>query len=227
MHIPDGFLNNGAASSLIAAAAGAVVFAFNKVQQTLFVREKVAVLKTPEGIEMGGSVVTKLTQYGKSKLFKMLTLGIFIFGAQLFNFANIQGFPVHFLGGALAAIMLGPLEGFLVVVAVLVVQCLMLGDGGLVSLGANIFNMGIIGTIGSGYLYKFFLKTYQKVSFAAGGAAFLGIIMAVIFYAGELFLSGRGKLGFGQVMFIGLLAGIAEGVLTVLFLRLFRQKENN
>jgi len=227
MHIPDGSLSSGAVSSLIGAALGAVVFAFSKIRQTFFVKEKAAVLKTPEGIEFGGGFVTKLTQTGKGKIFKMLALGLFIFAAQLFDFANIQGLSVHFLGGTLAAIMLGPLEGFLAISAVLAIQCLALGDGGLTALGANIFNMGVIGTIGSGYLYKFFLKTHKNVSSAAGGAAFLSILVVVIFYSGELFLSGYGKLSFGQVISIGLLAGLVEGVLTLLFLRLFRYREND
>jgi len=227
MHIPDGFLNNGTASSLIVAAAGAVVFAFNKVREAFFVKEKVAVLKTPEGIEMSGSAVTRLTQYGKSKIFKMLTLGVFIFGAQLLDFANIQGFPIHFLGGTLAAIILGPLEGFLVITVVLIVQCLALGDGGLMALGANIFNMGIIGTIGAGYLYHFFIKHIKKNQMVAGGVAFLSVLLTAVFYGGELAMVNYQSLSFGQIMSINLLVGTIEGILTILFLKLFRYKENN
>ena len=225
MHIPDGFLNSGTATSLIGAALGAVAFAVNKVRQVFFVKEKAAVLKTPEGLEIGGGVVTKLTEYGKSKLVKMLMLGLFIFGAQYFDLFVFQGFPVHFLGGALAAIMLGAMEGFLVMAAVLLVQSLALGDGGLMALGANIFNMGVVATIGSYYLYHA-LRKKTKMSLAAFGAALAGVVLAVVFYARELTVSGAGQMSLGQLLAVGLLAGFIEGLLTVGFLGVFRHQEN-
>jgi len=226
MHIPDGFLNNGTASSLIVAAAGAVVFAANKVRQAFFVKEKIAVLKTPEGLELGGSVATKLTQYGRSKIFKMVLLGLFVFGAQLFDFFIIQGFPVHFLGGALAAILLGPLEGFLVVSTVLTVQCLLLGDGGLMALGANIFNMGVLGTIGSYYLYRFFCRCFKKDSLAVFLGTFSGVLLTAAFYGGELIFSNYGGLSFGRIMAINVGVAFLEGLITLVFLRVFSYHKN-
>lgn len=215
MHIPDGFLNNGTAGSLLAVALGAVGYAFNKVRQAFFVREKVAVLKTPEGAEFGGTVAVKLTQYGKSKIVKMLAVGVFIFAAQLFDIFTIRGLPVHFLGGALAAILLGPLEGIIVVSAVLAIQCLALGDGGLMALGANIFNMGIVGVAGSYCIYKLLLKRIKSNLIAVFLAAWLGVIVSALFYGLELISSHS----LANVLLVYTLAGLIEGFLTILILR--------
>ncbi len=78
----------------------------------------------------------------------------FIFAAQMFNFQVIGGTSGHLLGGVLAAILLGPWAGTLVMVAVVAVQGLVFQDGGLVVMGANIFNMGIIGTLGGYAIYR-------------------------------------------------------------------------
>ena len=78
----------------------------------------------------------------------------FIFAAQMFNFQVIGGTSGHLLGGVLAAVLLGPWAGTLVMVAVVAVQGLVFQDGGLVVMGANIFNMGIIGTLGGYAVYR-------------------------------------------------------------------------
>ena len=64
----------------------------------------------------------------------------FIFAAQMLNFPVLGGTSGHFLGAALASILLGPLNGFLVMLIVLALQCLLFADGGLTALGTNVFN---------------------------------------------------------------------------------------
>ena len=66
----------------------------------------------------------------------------FIFAAQMFNFQVVGGTSGHLLGGVLAAVLLGPWAGTLVMACVIAVQALVFQDGGLVVMGANIFNMG-------------------------------------------------------------------------------------
>ena len=78
----------------------------------------------------------------------MGVMAAFIFAAQMFNFQIPGGTSGHLLGGVLAAVLLGPWAGTLVMTCVVSVQALVFQDGGLVVLGANIFNMGVIGTLG-------------------------------------------------------------------------------
>jgi cobalt/nickel transport system permease protein len=84
----------------------------------------------------------------------MGVMAAFIFAAQMFNFQVAGGTSGHLLGGVLAAILLGPWAATLVMVCVIAVQGLLFSDGGLVVMGANIFNMGVIGTLGGFALYR-------------------------------------------------------------------------
>src|SRR3954462_2125550 len=82
------------------------------------------------------------------------TMSAFVFAAQMVNFP-VGPLPIsgHLLGGVLSAVMLGPWAGAVVIGAVLIVQCLLFGDGGLTALGANFVNMGLIGAIGGYAIY--------------------------------------------------------------------------
>jgi cobalt/nickel transport system permease protein len=84
----------------------------------------------------------------------MGVMAAFIFAAQMFNFQVAGGTSGHLLGGVLAAILLGPWAGTLVMACVVAVQGLVFSDGGLVVMGANIFNMGIVGTLGGFAVYR-------------------------------------------------------------------------
>ena len=84
----------------------------------------------------------------------MGVMAAFIFAAQMFNFQVAGGTSGHLLGGVLAAVLLGPWAGTLVMACVIAVQALVFSDGGLVVMGANIFNMGIVGTLGGFALYR-------------------------------------------------------------------------
>ena len=77
----------------------------------------------------------------------------FIFAAQMINFPIPGGTSGHSFGGTLAGVLLGPWAGSLVMAVVFSVQALFCQDGGLTVLGANIVNMGLIGTFGGYYLY--------------------------------------------------------------------------
>ena len=74
----------------------------------------------------------------------------FIFAVQMVNFPILPGVSGHLLGGALAAILVGPYTGALCVSIVLVVQALLFADGGVTALGTNITNMAVIG-VAAGY----------------------------------------------------------------------------
>ena len=104
----------------------------------------------------------------------------FIFAAQMFNFQVVGGTSGHLLGGVLAAVLLGPWAGTLVMVAVIAVQGLVFQDGGLVVMGANIFNMGIVGTLGGYAIYRALCAVLGGEAAgpipAAGIAAWLSVV---------------------------------------------------
>ena len=79
----------------------------------------------------------------------------FVFAAQMLNFPVAGGTSGHFLGAALAAILLGPWLACLTLAVVLGVQAFVFADGGITALGANILNMGVIGALLVGGLMHF------------------------------------------------------------------------
>ena len=86
----------------------------------------------------------------------------FVFAAQMFNFPVAAGTTGHLLGGALAAILLGPHIGAVVVTVVVVVQALIFADGGITALGYNIVNMAIVPAYGGYGLFLLFRKVMPK-----------------------------------------------------------------
>jgi cobalt/nickel transport system permease protein len=155
----------------------------------------------------------------------------FIFAAQMFNFPIGGGTSGHFMGAALAAILLGPFAGVLVMSTVLIVQCLAFQDGGLTALGANIFNMGIVGSFLSYYLFKALQKITgsttrgQKFLVNAFIASWFSIVAAASCCAVELALSKTVPLKLCLPTMFGfhLLIGIGEGTITFFTLGLIRK----
>ncbi len=93
------------------------------------------------------------SELGERTTVLMGIMSAFVFAAQMVNFPVGPGVSGHLLGGVLAAVMLGPWAGAGVIGAVLIVQCLLFGDGGLTALGANFVNMGLIGSVGGYAIY--------------------------------------------------------------------------
>jgi len=227
MHIPDGFLSPGTAVILLGAAVGFLFQALKSIRQKVLVKENKSVLATPEGLELAGSTRTRLSKYGREKIYKMATVAAFIFAAQMINFPVTSGTSGHLLGGVLAAILLGPLEGLLVIAVILTTQSLVFADGGLLALGANIINMGVIGTVGGYYFYKFLLKYLKKMWLAAFVAAWASVMVAASFCALELAISGTETLGVVLPAMVGVhaLIGLGEGVITIVVLLAMKYKE--
>ncbi len=145
----------------------------------------------------------------------------FVFAAQMFNFQVIGGTSGHLLGGVLAAVLLGPWAGTLVMVAVVAVQGLVFQDGGLVVMGANIFNMGIIGTLGGYAVYSALCRLLGGEERgripAAGIAAWLSVFVAAGAMAIQLGLSGTTDLvvALTAMLSIHALIGIGEALITM------------
>ncbi|MFC2066115.1 energy-coupling factor ABC transporter permease [Chloroflexota bacterium] len=192
MHIPDGFLNIATVATTYAVSAGGVSYAVKEANRKL--REKHVPL--------------------------MGVLAAFIFAAQMLNFPIAGGTSGHLIGAALAAILLGPWAAVLIMSCVLIAQSLIFQDGGLLALGANIFNMGIVASFSGYYLYRLTtgLLNDDKKGMLIGGfiGAWGSVFIASIACAIELAVSGASPLAVVLPAMAGLHAfiGIGEGLIT-------------
>ncbi len=146
----------------------------------------------------------------------------FIFAAQMINFPVLGGTSGHLLGGTLAGVLLGPWAGTLAVMVVFGVQALLFQDGGIVALGANLFNMGFVGTFLGYYLYRGVRKLLGGKSWLAMAtgtavASWASVVTASALVAVQLALSGTVNLAVVLPAMIGVhaLIGIGEAILTV------------
>jgi cobalt/nickel transport system permease protein len=200
MHIPDGFLDTTTSVATWVASAGGVAHAVRRVNKTLTDRQ-------------------------------VPLLGVsaaFIFAAQMMNFTIAGGTSGHLLGGALAAILLGPWAGMLVITSVLAVQALLFQDGGLLALGANIFNMAIVGVLSGWAIYTGIKRLFgdKTWTIAVGGfaAAWASVVVAALVASVELALSGASPFGvvFPAMGGTHALIGVGEGLITVAVLAFLR-----
>ncbi len=192
MHIPDGFLNVATLTTTAVVSAGGIAGAVKITKEKL--KEKQIPL--------------------------MGVLAAFIFAAQMLNFPIAGGTSGHFMGAAIATILLGPWAAILIMTCVLVAQCLIFQDGGLLALGANIFNMGIVGSFVSYGVYRLItglLGKNRKTQLLSGfSAAWFAILIASIACAFELAISGASPLRIVLPAMAGVhaLIGIVEGLIT-------------
>lgn len=176
---------------------------------------------------MVGLAVSKTNQsLGEKQIPLMGVMAAFIFAAQMLNFPIAGGTSGHFLGGALAAIVLGPWAGILVMTAVVGVQALLFQDGGLLVMGANIFNMGILTAVIGFGLYRLVVHQKRGLRLAvAGGGAWIATMAAALVTSLQLWLSGTTRLEIVLPAMLGVhaLIGIGEGLITVAALTYIEQ----
>jgi cobalt/nickel transport system permease protein len=149
----------------------------------------------------------------------MGVLAAFVFAAQMINFPVLGGTSGHLIGGALLAILLGPMAAFLTMATVVIAQALFLQDGGLVALGANIFNIGALTCFGGYAVYRLLGggsargKRMLLAGFLAGWAS---LIVSSACCALQMSLSGAIPLRIGLTTMVGYhtVVGIFEGMLT-------------
>jgi cobalt/nickel transport system permease protein len=190
LHIPDGFLNIAVSLVFWLFTVIFVAASIQKTNQAL--REKQVPL--------------------------MGIMAAFIFAAQMLNFPVAGGTSGHFLGGALAAIVLGPWAGILVMTAVIALQALLFQDGGLLVMGANIFNMGILTAVIGFGLYRSVAKQSLPVRLGVAGiAAWLSTMASALITALQLWLSGTSVLQIVIPAMLGVhaLIGLGEAIITV------------
>ena len=144
-----------------------------------------------------------------------------MFAAQMLNFPIAGGTSGHFMGAALAAVLLGPWLACLVLAVVLGVQAFLFADGGITALGANVLNMGVIGALLVGGLMvaarRLLGDGRQTLLLVSGIGAWLAVMAGAAATAFELGLSGTVPLATAMTAMLGVhtLIGVGEAVITV------------
>jgi cobalt/nickel transport system permease protein len=193
MHIPDGFLSGDVAAATGVVAAVAVGYGLRRADDRL----------------------------DDSQIPLLGVTAAFVFAAQMLNFPVAGGTSGHFLGAALAAILLGPWLACVVLAVVLGVQAFVFADGGITALGANVTNMGVLGALVVGGLMRGARVVLPRTRGVFLGVSGVGAWLAVM--AGALgtsaVLAASGTIGFGTVapamLGVHALIGIGEAVITV------------
>jgi cobalt/nickel transport system permease protein len=153
----------------------------------------------------------------------MGVIGAFIFATQMINFTIPgTGSSGHLGGGMILAIILGPYAAFIVMASVLTIQALFFGDGGLLALGCNIWNLGFYPCfIAYPLIYKLLVrgkKTRSRIMIASIISAIVSLQLGAFSVVIETLLSGRSELPFNTFILlmqpIHLAIGIVEGLVT-------------
>jgi len=202
MHIPDGFID---AKTIVVTAALAVTGVGLALRQ---VRKELPPRRVP-----------------------LLGLGAaFLFVAQMLNFPVAGGTSGHLLGGVLVAALLGPAAAVVVLTTVLIVQCFLFADGGVSALGANVFNMALVSTVGGWAIFRAVSRCLPGVRGQVAAVAFAGwcsTVLASLACAGQLAWSGTvaWSVGFTAMAGIHMLIGLGEGLIGALvFLAIARTR---
>ena len=196
MHVPDGFLDAPTSVATGVVAAAGVAVALRGARRELDDRTA----------PMAGLVAA------------------FVFAAQMITFPVGPGTSGHLLGGALAAVLVGPYTGALCLAVVLLVQALLFADGGITALGTNITLFSVVG-VGVGWLaFRLFRRLLPKrlpmVPVAAGLAAFVSVPVTALAFVGLFAAGGQAPVPLGAVTTAMLgwhvLIGIGEALITML-----------
>lgn len=160
-------------------------------------------------------------------------LAAIIFVAQMLNWPLPGGTSLHFVGGALAGIILGPALGFFVLFIILLVQCLVFHDGGITALGANVFNMAIVDVLVGYYTFRFFkdkkwFGEKNSVFLGAFIGGWIGITIAGLVAGFEIGISKQFIYGLEVTLLVmgiwHFILGVIEGIITgLVVLGLYRR----
>ena len=196
MHIPDGFINGATSAGFGIAAAGGLGAALRQTGRYLSERQ----------VPLAGLVAA------------------FVFAVQMVNFPVLSGMSGHLLGGVLAAVLVGPWAGFVVLSVVLLVQGIFFADGGLSALGLNIANLGFIGAVAGYAIYRLVLRILPdrptSIGTAAGIAAGIAVPLSAMGFVAQFAIGGTADVSLRSVLtaMLGthLLIGVGEGIITAL-----------
>ena len=196
MHVPDGFLDAPTSIGTAAVAAVAVGVSLRKARGELDDRTA----------PLAGLVAA------------------FIFATQMLNFPVASGTSGHLMGGAIAAVLVGPWTGVLATSVVFLVQCLLFADGGITALGTNIVLMGVTTVVVGWFVFRGLVAVLPKriamVPIAAGLGALVSVPVAALLFVALYAVGGAADIPIGNLagamVGVHLLIGIGEGVITFL-----------
>jgi cobalt/nickel transport system permease protein len=145
----------------------------------------------------------------------------FVFALQMLNFPVAAGTTGHLIGGALAAILLGPWLGIVAVTVVVVIQALLFADGGLVAMGLNVVNMAVITALSGWLVFRGISRILPRrsgVLVASMVAAWVSVIVSSVGFSIQYAIGGVGGvdpgLVFSSMVGVHALIGIGEGLIT-------------
>jgi len=203
MHIPDGFLSPAIAIAMLAVAFPFLAWSWRKVQAT----------------------------HSSSYAAVLAISSAFVFASQMINYPIAFGTSGHLVGGTFLAVLLGPYAGMLSMTIVLMMQALFFADGGLLSFGANVFNMAIVGA-SSFFIVKLLTRNSRgsgRFVSAVFVASWLSVFVGALACALEvgfspIFADAGGILvTIPSMLFWHAIIGVGEGAITVALLTSIRR----
>ena len=205
MHMADALLSPGVAGVMYAASAVAAGHSVHKLEQNRDTTDKI--------------------------IPTMGVMGAFVFAAQMINFTIPgTGSSGHLCGGMLLTAIVGPYAAFLTMIGVLLIQCLLFADGGLMALGANVWNMAFYGCFVGGLLWKAMMQrviSKRKIVVASLLGCVLTLQMGALSVSVETLASGITELPFTAFLLamqpIHLAIGLVEGAITAAVLVFLQQ----
>ena len=168
-----------------------------------------------------GFAVYRINRELNERMVPMMgVMAAFIFAAQMLNFPVIGGTSGHLVGGALAAIILGPWAAILVMTSVVGLQALLFQDGGLLALGLNIVNISVLSCLTGYAVYwvgRRFGDSFAVIAVAAFAAAWISVEIGAVGAVLQLAASGTTELSVALVAMVAAhaLIGVGEGLITV------------
>ncbi|AIE58988.1 energy-coupling factor ABC transporter permease [Bacillus methanolicus] len=195
MHMADALISPAVGGTMLVVTAGVAAYSIKKLQNEM----------------------------DEKKIPLMGVMGAFVFAAQMINFSIPgTGSSGHLGGGMLLAILLGPYAGFLTMASILLIQALFFGDGGLLTYGCNVFNLGFYTCfIAYPLIYKWFIRkgvTSKRILAGSMASALVALQLGAFSVVLETLLSGKTELPFGKFVLlmqpIHLAIGIVEGLVT-------------
>ncbi|MGW5422326.1 energy-coupling factor ABC transporter permease [Streptomyces sp. NPDC003943] len=206
MHVPDGFINAPVSAAAGVAAAVAVAVSLRGARK-----------------ELGGT--SGAGGHGGERTAPLAGLvAAFIFAVQMLNFPVAAGTSGHLLGGALAAILVGPYTGVLCVAVVLLMQGVLFADGGLTALGVNITDMSVVTVVVAYAVFRGLVlvlpRSRRSVTVASFLAALVSVPAAAVAFTAFYAIGGTTDVPIGKVatamVGVHVLIGIGEAVITML-----------
>lgn len=206
MHIPDGFLDPLWVVATYALSIIALGIAFRRAKESINEKSYVTI--------------------------PMFSAAIFV--AQMLNWPIPGGTSLHFLGGALMGIVLGPYLGMLSMAFVIMIQCLLFHDGGITSLGANLLNISVLSVLVGHYLFKVLNRIMSKIGksvfIPALIAGWASVALAGIACGIEIGLSPSFPYGMGVTLpIMGVwhaILGLVEGLITGLIVSYLHKRSS-